>query len=36
MFISMNPFQVFPAYSIPNDVCSENWNLIETKFIASA
>ena len=33
MFISMNPLQHFPTYSIPFNVNSEDQNPVETKFI---
>ena len=36
MFISINPLQAFPPYSIPIDVNSEDQNHIETKFIVLA
>ena len=36
MFISINPLQDFPPYSIPIDVNSEDQNRIETNFIVLA
>ena len=36
MFISMNPLQAFPPYSIPINVNSEDHNHIETKCIVLA
>ena len=35
MFVSLNPLQIFLAYSIPIDANNEDRNPIETKFTIS-